>query len=706
MILSLFLPYTSAFFVVVLAVIAVARSHRTLADWMFAAGMLLLGFENIFIGLTDSATALDAIVYWETWRILALSLVPGTWLLFSLSYARGNAVEFVARWKLPLIGAFVVPTLIAIIFRDRLIETIVENAIESHWVLRLGWAGFVLNLALLVTSVLVLMNLERTFRAAVGTMRWRIKFMLMGAGLVFTVRLYTSSQTLLFRGIDPSFQIMNSGAALLGSLLMLRSLFRSGRFNLDVYPSQFVIQGSVTVLLAGIYLMFIGVFSKIVSYFGGDNTFALKSFAGLVALVLLAVLLQSDRVRQALRRFVSRNFQRPLYDYRTMWQKFNEGTASRVDRADLCRSFVKLVADMFEALSVTIWLVDEKGESLVLGASTSFSEEQIRAIGPQPQDSGDVIRHFQVHHEPADIEASRSPWAVSLRQWNPGEFANGGHRICIPLIARGEMLGLLTLADRVGGTEYSVQDFDMLKCVGEHVAASLLNVQLSQKLVQAKELEAFQTMAAFFVHDLKNAASTLNLMLQNLPVHFNDPAFREDALRGIGKTVTHMNHLVGRLGMLRHELKITAVPTDLNALAANSLGVSESNLSGVNLVKNFGQVSKVLVDGEQIQKVITNLILNAREALARDGEIKIQTSQDGAWGVLTVSDNGCGMSPEFMRGSLFRPFQSTKKSGLGIGMFQSKMIVEAHRGRITVASMPGAGTTFQVFLPLAPSQPF
>ncbi len=703
MILSLLLPYTSALCVAVLAVIAVARSHRTLADWMFAAGMFLLALENVFIGLTDATQSIDGVIYWETWRMLTLSLLPGTWLLFSLSYARGNAVEFVTRWKLPLIGAFVAPILVAVLYRDQLLEAAFDSSSGSRWALRLGWSGFVLNLGLLMASVLVLMNLERTFRAAVGTMRWRIKFMLMGAGLIFTVRLYTSSQALLFRSIDPSFQIMNSAAALLGSLLMLRSLFRSGRFNLDVYPSQFVIQGSVTVLLAGIYLMFIGVFSKIVSYFGGDNTFALKSFVGLVALVLLAVLLQSDRVRQMLRRFVSRHFQRPLYDYRTMWQKFNEGTASRVERADLCRSFVKLVADMFEALSVTIWLIDEKGESLVLGASTSLSEAQIRDIGPQPHDSGEVIRHFQMHNEPADIEASRSPWAVSLRQWNPGEFDNGGHRVCIPLIARGEMLGLITLADRINGAEYSIQDFDMLKCVGEHIAASLLNVQLSQKLLQAKELEAFQTMAAFFVHDLKNAASTLNLMLQNLPVHFNDPAFREDALRGIGKTVNHMNHLVGRLGMLRHELKITPVPSDLNTLAASAPGVSESNLSGVNLTKEFGVVPKVLVDAEQIQKVITNLVLNAKEALSSGGKVTIETSQEGTWGVLTVSDNGCGMSPDFLRRSLFRPFQTTKKSGLGIGMFQSKMIVEAHRGRITVASTPGVGTTFQVFLPIAPT---
>jgi putative PEP-CTERM system histidine kinase len=698
MILSLLLPYTSAACVALLAIVAVIRSHRMVADWTFAAGMILLAVENVFIGLTNGAVAPEQIIYWQIWRILTLSVLPGTWLLFSLSYARGNAVEFLTKWKVPLIGAFAAPILIAMLFRNQLLVAFADDASGSHWIVRLGWSGFALNLFLLLASVLILMNLERTFRASIGTMRWRIKFMLMGVGLLFTVRLYTSSQALLFRGIDPSFQIINSAAALTGAVLMLRSLFRSGRFSLDVYPSQFVLQGSVTVLLAGIYLMFIGVFSKIVSYFGGDNTFALKSFIGLVSLVLLAILLQSDRARLSLRRFVSRNFQRPLYDYRTMWQKFNEGTASRVDRTDLCRSLVRLVADMFEALSVTIWLLDDKGESLVLGASTSLSEAQSRDIGPQPQDSGEVIRHFQTHPEPADIEGSRSPWAASLRQWNPGEFPNGGHRICIPLIARGEMLGLITLGDRVGGATYSLQDFDMLKCVGDHIAASLLNAQLSQKLLQAKELEAFQTMAAFFVHDLKNAASTLNLMLQNLPVHFNDPVFREDALRGISKTVTHMNHLVSRLGLLRHELKINPVPADFNQVVTNALSVFETG-SGGHLFKELRPLSKVLIDQEQIHKVVTNLILNAKEAVTQDGEVRVETTQENGWAVLTVTDNGCGISPEFLRSALFRPFQTTKKSGLGIGMFQSKMIIEAHHGRITVASEPGKGTTFQVFLP-------
>jgi signal transduction histidine kinase len=97
---------------------------------------------------------------------------------------------------------------------------------------------------------------------------------------------------------------------------------------------------------------------------------------------------------------------------------------------------------------------------------------------------------------------------------------------------------------------------------------------------------------------------------------------------------------------------------------------------------------------------VTNLVINASDASAPAGEIRIETSQSKGWAVLSVADDGCGMAPEFVSRTLFRPFQTTKKKGLGIGMFQSKMIVEAHGGRIEVDSEVDKGTTFRVLLPI------
>jgi len=258
----------------------------------------------------------------------------------------------------------------------------------------------------------------------------------------------------------------------------------------------------------------------------------------------------------------------------------------------------------------------------------------------------------------------------------------------------------LVLGDRVGGITFSLQDFDLLKSASDQAAASLLNIQLSQRLSQAKQLEAFQAMSAFFVHDLKNTASTLSLMLQNLPIHYQDPKFREDALRGISKTVEHINDLISRLTVLRHDLQVKASECDLNQLVTDTLkGQDQSR--GIELLKELGELPKLRLDESQIQRVITNLVLNAREALTGYGTIKVQTGQRNGWAVLSVSDTGCGMTSEFINRSLFRPFSTTKKKGIGIGMFHCKMIVEAHHGRIEVQSETGKGTTFRVLLPIS-----
>src|SRR5262249_22594153 len=159
----------------------------------------------------------------------------------------------------------------------------------------------------------------------------------------------------------------------------------------------------------------------------------------------------------------------------------------------------------------------------------------------------------------------------------------------------------------------------LLKSVGDQTATSLLNIQLSQRLAQGKQLEAFQAMSAFFVHDLKNTASTLSLMLQNLPIHFNDPEFREDALRGVSKTVAHINGLVTRLGLLRQELTIRATESDLNEIVAAVLKETESleqnSSSSIQLVKDLRPLPKLQIDRDQIQNVLSNLVLNARDAL-------------------------------------------------------------------------------------------
>ena len=108
----------------------------------------------------------------------------------------------------------------------------------------------------------------------------------------------------------------------------------------------------------------------------------------------------------------------------------------------------------------------------------------------------------------------------------------------------------------------------------------------------------------------------------------------------------------------------------------------------------LGEVPPVALDAEQIQKVLENLLLNANDAVAEGGHIGVSTGFRDGWAEIAVSDDGCGMSAEFVEKRLFRPFQTTKKQGMGIGLFHSRTIVEAHGGRLEVTSAEGKGSTF------------
>jgi putative PEP-CTERM system histidine kinase len=694
------LAFGSAFFALALALSVVVRARRTTAHIAFAVGMGLFAVESAANGMAAGCTNLPEFIRWQHWRWLATAMLPPVWLLFSLAYGRGNFREFFDRWKFFLL-VFLVAALSLGLFGELFTSNARSNS-SSEWQMGLSREGTALNIIFLVGVVLILMNLERTFRAAVGAMRWRIKFMIVGLGMLFVVRAYTSTQALLFHTVDPTLQTLEAGALLVGCLLVVRSLLREGNFDIDVYPSHSVLQNSLTVLLAGIYLVIIGVFAKVVAWLKPSesaNAFPITAFLVLAGLVALTVLLLSDRLKLQISRFVSRHFQRPMFDYRTVWRKFTEATATCVNQTQLCQAAVKSVTDIFQTLSVTIWLVDDKKEQLIFAASTFLSEAKAAELVPAKEDLAAAISQLGKNHEPVDIDATTDDWAATLRRCHPEEFRKGGNRVCVPMVVGDEVLGVMILGDRVGGTAFTWQDFDLLKCIGDQIAAGLLNTRLSQKLLQAKELEAFQTMSAFFVHDMKNTANTLNLMLQNLPVHFDNPEFRADALRGVGKTVGRINHLIGRLGSIRHELQIKPVEADLNQVIARALEGWEE-VAGINLKKDLGTLPRFAFDPEQFLKVATNLIFNAREAVTQDGIVQIQTAQKNGFAVLTVSDNGCGMSREFLERQLFRAFQTTKKNGLGIGMFQSKMIIEAHKGRMEVESEPGKGTTFRVLLPI------
>jgi putative PEP-CTERM system histidine kinase len=264
---------------------------------------------------------------------------------------------------------------------------------------------------------------------------------------------------------------------------------------------------------------------------------------------------------------------------------------------------------------------------------------------------------------------------------------------------RETFLGFIILEKGSTDAEYNFEDYDLLKTLARQAMSAIMNARLSDELTEAKEVEAMGRISSFILHDLKNATSMLSLIVQNAEEHIDNTDFQKDAIKAIANTAEKMKAIMGKLENLPRKTTLDLGFYDLGLYVKSAIQQLHLN-GGVKLSFNEREPVTVSFDREEISKVIINLIVNAIDATNNLGKVEITVGLENNRAFVKVSDNGCGMSGEFIEKKLFRPFNTTKKKGLGIGLYQCKAIVEAHSGVLSVVSREGRGTDFIMSLPL------
>ena len=661
--------------------------------------MVIMAVESSLTGLCINAVIPEDLIFRLRLRNLATAMVPGIWFIFSLSFSASNFQERLSKWKWVTIAVFIFPLSLVLIFRDNFYTGYFLDISFFNWTCNLGWPGYIFQILILSGAIMVLINIERILRNSTGHFRWQIKFMILGIGCIFAARIYTISQALLFNAIKMELELINDAALIIGALLVTKSLYRTRNLNLKFYMSDKLIYNSMSILIIGVYFIVVGVVAKLSIWYGKSHNLPFKAFFILLALVGFTTLFLSDRLKKKLKRTLSRHFKRSFYDYRKEWANFTHNTTSVMDIRKLSDVGVKMISKTFDVLSVTIWILDESGNDAVMGASTVFTIDEEKENSSIKNAMLEYIHTIRNKDIPFDIDYLEDKIPEKLKGFDKALFDKMMMRYCIPLIAGGRLLGLIALHKRVGDSPLTIEDFDLLKTMADQLASSMLNLMLSERLRESKQMETFQSLSAFLVHDLKNLASNLSLTIQNLPKHFENPEFRNDALKSLSQSVDKIRLMCNRLTSLSQKVELKLKTADLNDLINSTLSGLNGSI-GDKIMKKFEPVPVVELDSDQIQKVIINLVLNAHEATDKKGEVFIFTSHKNGWILFTVQDNGYGISREFMTKSLFHPFKTTKRMGMGIGLYHSKAIVEAHSGRIEVESELGKGSTFRVFLPI------
>jgi signal transduction histidine kinase len=220
---------------------------------------------------------------------------------------------------------------------------------------------------------------------------------------------------------------------------------------------------------------------------------------------------------------------------------------------------------------------------------------------------------------------------------------------------------------------------------------------------EQKQFESFARLSAVLTHDLKNSIFSLSLLVQNMERKFDREGFREDAMRTLSNSVNDLQAIVARLS---DPLAMTSLrqASDLSTITENVLKRIGANAGTHYAISSQLQPQLMAnVDAKAIERVIENLMINALEAMPEGGKLKVHSQTENESAVISVADTGKGMSEEFVSERLFRPFATTKKKGIGLGLYSCRDIIEQHGGRIDVSSQVGAGTEFRVIIPLVAS---
>jgi putative PEP-CTERM system histidine kinase len=672
------LPAVSAVWALGLASVVIARSPRSRVHQSFALGMLALSVMEV--GHFVAGVRPDDAVWWTSVALAGQILQPLPWLAFSLSFGRQDPDEHLRRQRVGLIvvAAASLAFLGLLVFKRHLAEDLTLQPV-----------GFWFNVLLLLSLTMVLVNLERTVRSADRAFRHRTKYFMLGLFAIFAIAIFDVSQVLLYAAADQWIAPLFASVMIIGCGLMTVAVMRHRLFNVDLVVSRYVVYNSVTLVLVGTYLLGVGLAAQAVKSLGGDTNMYWVALVVVVSVIALAIVLLSYDVRTRVKVFINRHFFRSKYDYRKEWMDLTERLSAKPTVEAIASALAAMFFDTFWIRTTYLWLADERERELVPVAA--------RPDAAAPPWTASALAAIKARDEPVMV-ANLSESRLALPDGAPAETLRGlGVRILVPLVVQDRLVGVLGLAAPHTASPLTEEDFALLKTIGKQVAASVLNAQLLRQLVASKELESFHAFSTFLLHDLKNFISMLSLLVDNMERNFDNPAFRNDALKTLSQTVDKMKRLMERLGALAPPAP-TFELVDLNQIVHAVVEEVQPSLKS-RVSTEWEAVPLVRADAAQLRRVLINLLLNADEALAGRGEIHVSTRVEHGMVTCRVADNGPGIPADFLQTRLFKPFATTKSGGFGVGLYQCKTIVEAHGGRIAAESRDGQGSILSFSIP-------
>ncbi len=668
-------------------VFALHFAQRLLRGSMPVTALALVFLAALATSSVWAGVALaDGLRHWSerlpTWITPTLDLLRfGLWFAFMLLLLpprRGGGLG----WLRPLAGLLVLVHLWLILSAEGLpAETLTRpQALVS-----------------LAAAVLGLVLVEQMLRNSAGDARWNAKPVCLGLGAIFAFDLFLSSQAALFQHFDDAATSVRSLVHAAAVPLLYVASRRQADWLDKLHVSRAAVFHSATLLLVGCYLLMVAGVGYYVRYTGGDWGRALSVALVFVALLALALLVASGSMRSRLRVYISKNFFSYRYDYREEWLRFTQLLSGSAEPQDTAETVVRALANLVESPSGMLWMQRAAGGDFQQAARWNLPPQG----GSEARD-GALARFWQ-----------ERAWIIDLDEWRARREAYPSLELpawltdeprcwlLVPLLVRDALIGFVVLGRPRAVVELNWEVRDLLRTAASQASGYLDQVQATEALLEARKFDAFNRMSAFVVHDLKNIVTQLSLMMKNAKRLRDNPEFQQDMLDTVENSLEKMRQLMLQLREGEKPHGVTS-GVDLEQIARRLAAAAFSKGRTLELELQAGVSTRG--HAERVERVLGHVVQNAFDATPAGGRVCLRLDAQGSQARVCVEDNGCGMSEDFIQNRLFKPFQTTKASGMGIGAHESFQYVHELGGKISVQSELNRGTTVTLLLPLFHAQ--
>jgi len=554
-----------------------------------------------------------------------------------------------------------------------------------------------LSLLRMLVSVGALVLLHNLYTAASEPAREALRLPMIGMSIMWVYDLNLATMAYLTREWPQDLLAMRGLALVMIAPAFALATHRAANWRISL--SRAVTLQSVSLAAIGGYLVTMVLIVQALNLLGEHARLAQVSFV-FASLLAGIILMPSARFRSWLRVKVSKHFFQHRYDYRSEWLRFTE-TLGQTGAAmtPLDERAIKAVADILESPAGML-LAEGHGGMLV---QTCWTWDNVEA--PMPcihrnlsrslAESGRII---ELDHVRAAAQLSGDSDEAMVPQWL---LSHPEAWVMIPLVHFDSLIGIVVLARPPISRPLDWEDFDLLRVAGRQVASYLAEAKGQERLADVKQFDEFNRRFAFIMHDIKNMASQLALVVRNAERHADNPEFRADMIETLKSSTARMNALLARLSQHNKGKREAARALLVRDVAERVIAPHK----GHHPIIIMGDIDiGVVAEWSRLEQALGHLVQNAVQASPPQEPVAIFARRDQHGTVIDIIDKGPGMSPAFVHSSLFKPFVSTKADGFGVGAFEARTIIDEMGGHLDVKSIEGEGTIFSIHLPGPRSQ--